>query len=208
MIKLFNEGSSTQLKKALFGDYSGKIKTFQIVSAENPMGKSATTEYNNKQTSKLKNQLKRMNLQYIPIYGMFDNVEHSFLIINLSRNDAINIANIFKQLSFFYGVNRFSETTRHNSSIIDYYQKSNIDDEDSSYEIVETSDRIDTLNDADNYFSRHGDFKYSINMKVFGGEGGYLSDLKEVLDEDSLNKSIDDKYTPYTRMSIRYKIYK
>ena len=40
--------SSGKIKKALFGDYTNKIRTFAILTAENPMGIEITPQENNK----------------------------------------------------------------------------------------------------------------------------------------------------------------
>ena len=60
---------SNELKRALFGDYKHRIKTFAIFTAENPMGMPLSPEENNKRTEQLKQILNKAHLQYIPING-------------------------------------------------------------------------------------------------------------------------------------------
>ena len=49
---------ANKTSKALFGDYSNKIKTFGIVSAENPNGKELSSNENARRTNQLKQRLK------------------------------------------------------------------------------------------------------------------------------------------------------
>ena len=67
---VLKENSSTLVKKAIFGDYSGKIKTFCTMTPENPMKQEVSPEENNKLTKQFKSLLKRMNIKYIKIYGI------------------------------------------------------------------------------------------------------------------------------------------
>lgn len=150
-IEGLDENKSTRLKSALF-NRGGKVKTFAILTAENPMKQLSTAEDNNKNTKKLKEYLRKMGLNYVPVEGRYGNKEHSFLIVNLAYKDAEFLAETFEQESFFFG----------DENGIHYYQWNG-----NGYSLVETSNRIDTVQDADDFFSRHGDFKFSIYMDIF-----------------------------------------
>lgn len=128
------------VKHALFGDYKHKIKTFAIMTPENPMGKALSPEDNNKRVDDFLNHTRHANIQTIPINGMFDigernrfskrnygdnkynrdNVrnEHSFILINCSLDEAKGLANKFGQKSFFFGKNYWGESVS-NQNIID-----------------------------------------------------------------------------------------
>lgn len=43
-----NENRSTRFKSALFGDITGKIRTFAIMTPENPNGETVDAQLNNK----------------------------------------------------------------------------------------------------------------------------------------------------------------
>lgn len=90
-----NENSNTRVKKPLFGDITGKISTFALLTVENPLGKQMSAEENNKRTKMLKSYCKKLGIQYIPITGSFGNIEHSFMLINLAQKDAEFLAKKF-----------------------------------------------------------------------------------------------------------------
>lgn len=182
-MKIIKENSNTRVKKALFGDVTGKISTFALLTAENPLGKELSAKENNKRTARLKEYCKKLGIQYIPIEGSFGNIEHSFMLINLAQKDAEFLAKKFNQLSFFFGktTNVVNSEDRNTASVISYYQT---DDNCKSYSLIEKSDKIDNKKDAEDFFSRHGDFKFSINMDVFNEDLKPLTDLRSI--DDSL----------------------
>lgn len=54
-----NESKLTHIKKAIYGDKTGKIKTFAIISADNPMGESVNSIENNISRKRMKGYLGR-----------------------------------------------------------------------------------------------------------------------------------------------------
>ena len=191
-MKIVNENSNTRVKKALFGDITGKIATFALLTAENPMGKELTAEENNKRTARLKEYCKKLGIQYVPVEGSFGSIEHSFMLFNLAQKDAEFLARKFGQLSFFFGktTNVIGSDDRNTASTISYYATN---DDCKTYQLVEKSDKIDDKKDAEDFFSRHGDFKFSINMDIFN------EDLKPIDD----NRCIDDSLTVKGRAIYR-----
>ena len=84
--KMNRLNESNEVRRALYGDYRHKIKTFGIFTAENPLGNSLAPDENNRLTNQLKGILSKSHLQYVPISGMFDiGDEHSFLVICIFR---------------------------------------------------------------------------------------------------------------------------
>lgn len=191
-----NENSNTRVKSALFGDVSGKIKTFAIMTPENPMGVEASAPDNNKALKTFKSTLKGGAVQYVPIEGSYGgNKEHSFMLFNIPLKTAINLAQTYKQESFFYGKtsNNVEGDNRNTASIIGYYETR---DGGKTYNLVEESNKIVNRDDAEDFFSRHGNFKYNISMDIFEG-------VKEVKDIDALDKSLDEKYCGSYQMKHR-----
>jgi len=182
-MKVLKENSSTRLKKALFGDITGKISTFALLTAENPLGKEISAEENNKRTKRLKWYCKKLGIQYVPVEGSFGNIEHSLMLFNLAQKDAEFLAKSFEQLSFFFGKtsNVIGTDDRNTSSTIAYYAT---DDGGKTYVLKEKSDRIKDEKDAEDFFSRHGDFKFSINMDIFNEEFVPMKDERSI--DDSL----------------------
>ena len=193
-----DENRSTNVKRALFGDATGKIKTFAILTAENPGRMEYSAEENNKRTDRLKQMFKQANVQYTPIQGFYDRKEHSFICFNVTLGEAKRFCYLNQdapteewQESFFFG------TVNKDGSEISYYRLNG-----KNYDLVETSDRIDNANDFDNYFSRFHNFKFSIWMKVFN------EDLFEVYDYDELERSVEDGGNGIDRIYHRNKAYK
>ena len=67
---------------------------------------------------------------------------------------------------------------------------------------METSDRVDTLKDADDYFSQHGDFKFSIYYDLFNEK------LEEPLNMEYFEESIQEGRTSRYRTESRILAYK
>lgn len=195
-----NENSNTRVKGALFGDASGKIKTWAILTPENPLGKLLTPQENNKRLKSFKSALKKLNLTYTPIEGSYGgDKEHSFIVFNLRLKDATYLASTYQQESFFYGKTKSPVGDRRDTAAeITYYETSDGGD---TYSEIETSRDIETLNDAEDFFSRHGDFQFKINMKIFG-EG-----FPDIVDEDSFLESFNESLTSRSASVKRWHAY-
>lgn len=201
---------ANKTSKALFGDYSNKIKTFGIVSAENPNGKELSSNENVRRTNQLKQRLKTMVLQFKKLYGVYkENKERSFIIFNCSLNEMKELAKDFGQESFFFGTTKMIDNNsdeRKTSSSISYYQR---DDENSPYELIETSDDIITDIDFNDFYSKHRGLNFKIDMDFFKEE---LESLKTPYSEELLEKTTNDDnyigYVPQKRWRDRISTYR
>jgi hypothetical protein len=182
-----NENPNTRAKRALFGDSTGKIKNFAILSPENPMGKKLSYNENRERIKAFRNDLNKRAIQFTRITGSYGNKEHSFMLFNLNYAEAEELASKYEQESFFYGTNAIP-------SKISYYQTF---DDGKTYKLIETSDKINNMNDAEDYFSRIGDLQFSVNMKVFE------SISNAILDESENNIAMEDNRTTFSRMIHR-----
>jgi hypothetical protein len=186
------ENPNSRVKQALFGDSSGKIRTFAVLSAENPMGMKNSASENNKNTAELKSKLKELGVQYVPIEGKYGNIEHSFMLFNIAREDAQYLAEWFEQESFFFGINGSPAT-------LIYYETSESDP--SKYRKVEESKNITNESDADDFFSRHGDFKFKFDLDYFKESVKVIA--SKIINEDALEKSIQEDRTMKSRFIHR-----
>ena len=186
------ENPNSRVKQALFGDSSGKIRTFAVLSAENPMGMKNSATENNKNTAELKSKLKELGVQYVPIEGKYGNIEHSFMLFNIAREDAQYLAEWFEQESFFFGINGSPAT-------LIYYETSESDP--SKYRKVEESKNITNESDADDFFSRHGDFKFKFDLDYFKESVKVIA--SKIINEDALEKSIQEDRTMRSRFIHR-----
>lgn len=216
-----NSNKYRRLKRALFGDKTGKIRTFAIISPQNPLGWKDSTEdefrekfiewtsnknkYNKKalksmKTSILKNviedtgekTLRMGNFDFIPIKGSYGDKEKSLLILNLPFADAKILARNFGQESFFYGKNKGDK-----NSEIAYYKTDNAC---KSYKLVEITDTISDQEEAEDFFSKFG-LKFSIDMQEFG------ADVKPVINDGSFEESFNEDRNFMSRASQRKKAY-
>ena len=110
-----NETSRKSKAKQLFTEpQKSKIKTFAILTANNP----DTVHYSRKANNMFNKQLKdimsndspkdildRYSFNYYKVKGSYGNIEDSFLIYNLTLDDAKTLATRFQQQSFVFGKN-------------------------------------------------------------------------------------------------------
>lgn len=194
-----------RMNRTLFGDRDDKIKTFAIISPENPLGWKDTDEqefkgkylawtkdkskYNKAQIINAKEEflakqiertgddtLKYGAFSYVPIKGSYGDKEKSFFIFNIPFADAKEIARNYGQESFFFGMVKNGEMQ------VAYYETN---DACKTYHRVEISNTITNEKEAQDFFSKYG-VKYRINLKYFGddvvpldNEWGFEEDLKE-----------------------------
>ena len=211
---------SNKVSKVLWGDYYNKIRTFAIISAENPLVMTMNISSNRERTELLKKYLKDGVFQaievdgevvqdivndfgekeeypnYKKIDGMYEESEHSFMIMNISLKSAKAIAKTFGQESFFYGkvtqitdnMKDYRYTTRATTATIEYWKATKIvKNKDlsptiSDYKLIEVSNRVNSVNDALNYYSKYKGNKFTIKTKEF-------ESVCEILDEDALECS-------------------
>lgn len=210
-----NSNRYRRVKRALFGDPSGKIRTFAIISPENPLGLKDSTEeewrekykkwknnpreYNKQSLDSLKNELladrikktgdaamKTGGFNYVQIKGKYGENERTFIIFNIPLADAKAIATNYGQESFFWGKVSNEEGI---PSTIGYYETTNAC---KTYNLVEVSNTIYDVTDAEDFFSKYG-FKYRIGMREFG------DDVPEITDTKEFEESFDEKRTFMSR---------
>ena len=174
------EGRLTHIKKAIYGDKTGKIKTFAIISPDNPK-------------EKIKSTLDAGRYQYILQEGKYGNKGQNFFIFNISLNSAKSLSTIFAQESFIFGEQTSSgvkvyyyETSK------DEYKKSGKTD----YKLITSSSGVDVLDTASNFYSKVKGFKYSFD---FDFETTPSSDI------EALESSVDDRYTGKSQYYSRIK---
>ena len=223
---LENSNKYRRVKNALFGDKSGKIKSFAILSVENPLGYKYSTDeefqkkfnlwsqnkskYNRDMTTTVKKDfLKRQieqtgedtmkygSFSYVQIKGMYDYHEKSFIVFNISYADAEAIARNYGQESFFFGKTSFTSDGTPKSNIA-YYKTDNCCQ---TYKLVEITDTVVTLADAQNYFS-----KYGVQWRIAMGEFG--DDVTPIENDGAFQESLDEDRPFMSRASHRRASYK
>lgn len=97
------ERSDIQSLMNILGAKRGNIQTIGIMTAENPMAQPTSKQINLQLNKELETRLRAMNLGYKKIRGKFGNMEDSFLIPNVSREEMVNLGKEFKQESVIWG---------------------------------------------------------------------------------------------------------
>ena len=218
--KLVETNKYRRVKRALFGDPTGKIKSFAIISVQNPLGWKDSTEeefkakylkwtenkakYNKAAMDQAESSvllhkieaageqsLKYGGFKYVSIFGKYGNEERSYIIFNLALADAKVIARDFGQESFFYAKVGKEE------SVIGYYLTKNAC---KSYELIETTKTVSNEEEAEDFFSRYG-LKFRINMREFGDA------VPEITDQVAFEESLDEERTFKSRAQKRRQAY-
>ena len=217
------ENTKSKIKNLFLNPQGSKIKTFMIITGENP--DTISTPENNKlynQNLKDKISFKGINsiesdiassfLPYDKVKGKFSgNTEHSFIIYNCSHFDAECLAKSCRQQSFIFGTNDNGKLTFEmwaNKSKNDYH-----------YKKVDEKDLYIDRSEAENDYTKIcKDFKFSIPFDVFEVapeemietiENNIKSNrFSEEKFNEYLDESLSEKYTGKYRMYVRATLYR
>src|SRR5574344_3076243 len=79
------------------------VKTFSILTAENPNGIEQDKDNNRIKNKELEKRLRSMNLGFIKVKGQYASEENSFFIPNITKDEALSLGKMFSQKSIIYG---------------------------------------------------------------------------------------------------------
>lgn len=236
LIENVNEAKARNVKKvkAALSGKNDLIKTWGIITAENPLGLNFPEDINAIRDKSLRTKLAQNNMEYIKVKGQYGNPENSLFIINPSLADLEKIASDFCQESFIFATN----TKDGDFSFDAGYYETNIPD--SKKEIIKkklqedpefkpeplkytksiTKKNIIDQKDADDFFTSidtHGrKFKFQIpffestirrayERIVLCTEGKDLDHVKYDINRTTIDA---DQYTSGSRWRIRGSLYK
>ena len=224
-----NETSRRQKAVSNFLGKNNNVKTFGIITAENPMGKKFPPQENLSRNAMLKSYLQQRQYIWFPVKGKYGNKENPFLIYNVSLDDMKTIGRTFDQESFIY-----SEIIHRDDNpvvVFSYYQKDYPEDmrfdtdgrkikpKDREYHFVESKEEFIRFDDTvDDYFTSIGrHFKFSIPFDIFNEQ---IHKINNMIDDrcanfDSyrrccqrlINESVSDDITPHGRHVRRAQLY-
>lgn len=191
---------TSRRQKAVQSVKSGKnVKTLMILTAQNPKGVKMDDEENNKRNASLEKDLSLNHFRWFRIKGKYNDKEKSYIVYNVSIEDAKRISMDYDQESFIFGIhNGEGEITWQ------YWEKSG----NNPYELaVEKNEYVDATDD-NNMFSNIGrNFKFRIPF--FDHFNQIDTELDAIADCDRLlSESLDDKYTLKHHWLCRAKLYK
>jgi hypothetical protein len=170
-----------------------KIKTFGIITAENPHGKYIDKSENKERNRELVKDLKNMNLGFHKVAGKYGTKENSFMVINIKKKELMELGKKYQQESVIYG-----EKMRDDQYDGMNFQMINTDDK---YGAIMGEQKVFVKkDDAENYYSEVKGRKFQIpffdeeyQKALF--KGGYVDknamkehNLEEII---NINKTVD-----------------
>lgn len=186
------ENSMTRLKRTIYGDSKGQIKTFAIISSGNPRGKAQPAEKNNKFEEAFKAEMEAGHFQYLRQIGVYGGREVSFIVFNITLSEAKFYSGKFEQESFIWGK---PGKTPEGKWEIYYYETQSYSPVD--YQLKDQSLATDLATDAVNYYSQKKGFKYKFRFPSFESVASS--------DQEALEQSVDESYTGSHRFKARIK---
>ena len=196
-----------------------KIKTFAIFTAENKYAVQMSRDKNRELNNGLKNDLSNRDIEdsiisgrysYYKVKGKYGNVENSFLIYNITLDDAKSLCAKNGQQSFIFGIN--------DNGNLKFQFWANASRSGYSYKMVDEKDEFNMLdNDAPDYYTQIAkDFKFTIPFDKFevaiedmvesiknrAYSLGYSDSDIDRLIEESVNTSIYAKGRFHARASL------
>lgn len=103
-----HETSRRQKAMSAIKGTSNRIKTCAILTSENPMT-TLPKDYNDRLRQKLEVYLKTGNFAWFPVKGKYGDKENSYIIYNISLDDALHVGEKFEQESIIWVDNRGDE---------------------------------------------------------------------------------------------------
>ena len=163
-------GETTRRQKAQRAVYKGdsNIRTYAIMTAENPMAQEHTPAENKAFNKELIDYLKLANYVYFPIKGSYGNKEHSFIIYNISLKDTIALAKRFNQQSCIWADN--------DTGMKEFWQQNDNGD----FEKAVERDHIVDVPDADDFFSQISKNK-KIQIQFFDDNPPFLTEHSRII---------------------------
>lgn len=185
------------------------VRTFLIITGENPMGEKGTNRGNRTAQKDLARYLRDGGYAWVPLRGKYGNTENPKMVFNIPEDEAMHLAGVFGQESYIYG-------TKDNGTVhFDLYMRN----QDGGYDMVERQDRYDDMSDADDFYTVIADRKkFSVPYEYFNeafrrynsliAEAKSKSPMYSVSFQNLLDESMDRRKTPKSRYTKRCLIYK
>lgn len=157
-----------QVKKTAMDALNGvddNVKTFTILTAQNPMGEKSGNNVNRNANAELTSYLKQGNFAWQPVRGKYGNTEDSKMVFNISLDTCKALCLKFAQESFIYGRKEDGKT---------YFDLYVINDDHTDYNCVETKDYYDQVDKDENgekvkdyYTAIDGTHKFTVPFDYF-----------------------------------------
>lgn len=170
------------------GGYNS-IRTFGIVSAENPNSQEVDRKLNKKATRDLSKSLSSAHYGFVRQRGHFGgNEENSYFIFNIKLEVLTYYAAKYEQTSFFYC------TIEDRKVVSEYWQKKSTglpyDKIHNPYVMLEKTDNWLDASDSEDFSIIGNRFKYTIPLKIFENCATIINDnIRQMLSEDAFKNN-------------------
>ena len=178
-----NEKNAINTFKKGVAGYNG-IRTFGIVSAENPNSIAAPRQINKKLTKTFAKSLSDAHYAFVKQRGHFGgNDELSYFIFNIKLYTLKYYAGLYEQTSFFYCYLEDGKV------ISDYWQKAHngepYNEKTNPYVMLEKTDNWVDASNEEQYSIIGNRFKYTIPLKIFENVNNIINtNSKKFINED------------------------
>lgn len=195
--KVSDTSRRQKAEQMLRGGNPKGVKTFCIMTAENPMGKKYESGINKERNNELEYQLKLGNYKWFPIKGSYGSREHSYIIYNISLDDSIYLGDMYNQESIIFA------TINGNEVVCEYMEKQG-----NTYVTTNTETKfVDATNDEDFWSQISRNFKFRIPF--FDHAKNINLKLSKVADAERLLKeSVSDSWTGTHHYKVRCKLWR
>ena len=200
----------TKAIKSIFGSMN-RIKTFGVMSPENPNAVQATKEQNEEYYSKFKQMLQQAHISFYRITGKYQNFENSFMLFNVSLEDMKYYSSMFGQQAFVFAIVKEGLVSFQMWSRTNNKSPYVLENEVSKVNVYSTRDK----EKDDNYSRIAKNFYYSIPFFE-----SCVSDFNDLLNERIeqsetyskqfdylLERSLSDNVTAFGRYLARVRLY-
>lgn len=203
------------------GKETAGIKRFAIFTCENPNSlnpdelsgeeRKNALKLNKKNAKELATILKQNHLKFVPVQGKFGGaVENSYMVFNISFEQTKKLSGKYEQTSFFY-----CYPDDKGDVVSEYWEKENDSEPYSStkndYICKETSTAWSKLdkNTKDNYSVIGGDFKYTIDLKLFESvSNDIIKNAKEICEKHNYSSVEEVINESYTKIGQKYGLFR
>ena len=186
----FEETSRRQKAQQALDGRLKNVKTFCIMSAENPKGEALPPEENAKRRNELETYLSNANYPWFRIKGKYINDEKSHMIYNITRSEAERLGKMFNQEGII-----FSELDADGAIHYLYLEKGDNGEYQKTHERNEYID----MSNADDFFSRISR-KFKFQIPFFDGSD---EETAEMMAEhiNKINEKVDSKFIDESRLN-------
>ena len=165
---VLSETSRRQKAQRAINNIGSRVKTYAILTSENPMGNRFSKSDNSQLIDRLKSYLKDGNFVWFPVKGMYGEKENPFIVYNISLTDALDIDKKFNQESIIWCDNESGEKQ--------YWEQNG----DGKFSKTHVRNYIDDMTDAEDYYTQvNRNFKFQIPF--FNGKDDEM--LNEMISE-------------------------